>query len=986
MITTRIKRRARVVACWTLASCVLATLPAPRTALADGFADEADLHFRLGADAYTKGDYTSALEHFLASNRLVPNKNVVYNIARTFERLQRYADAHRYYVDAREGERDKRTVAEISAAISRIAPSVAVLNVETSPPGATVYLNRKDLGSRGRTPKPLAVSPGKYKVILEIAGYEPAIVPSVQAALGKEVNLQVTLKRIVGTLKVEIDGAKNADVRVDDDHAPPVCAAPCNAEIPPGRHIVYFTREGYQAAPIEVNITANQTTRALAKLSPITGSVMISAEERDAVVEIDGKPMGFTPTVIQGVATGQRRLKVALRGFTPIERDIQVNPNKQTEVLDLPMTPLRQVTAVSRLAENIEDAPSSVSIIDGAEIRAFGYPHIAEALRGTRGVYLNNDRSYYSAGFRGLGEPNDYGNRVLILSDGQSLNDNLLNSSYIGPDGRQDLGDVDRIEVVRGPGSLLYGTGAFSGVVNLVTRPRDEPSGVHGGVSTYDNAVIRGRLGFHYNFNQKSGIWASVVGARSNGIDSTIRLIDPGNGPATRALRNVDQFVGATTAGRFWYGPFTLQWFYNQREQHLPQGAYGTVLNDSRNEFVDKRYMVEARFEPQVTDWLQIFARAHANRYSFHGEYVYEPATIEDYYGTWFGFEGRLVMTPKSFLRFTIGGEGQFHPEVKLQGCCVLDDNDNITKDRYMDASAPYNIGAAYAIADISPTSWFRVSGGARLDVYSSFGAIVVPRLALIFKPAKGNVIKLMGGRAFRAPSRYEAFYTDGGITQVPGSDTARKIDINPESIYQGELEISQRFAENWVALGAGYVGYVSGIINTIPDTPGSDVIRYANGEPALLAGGEAEIRREWRQGWMLAASYAFQHGRYLKAPADLAAEKDPNLRLVNAPDHMASFRGVFPVVTDVLSIAGRVSVESGRRIDFTTNDETRPAFIGDIAISGNLRRFGVRYVAGVYNVADYRWETPVTQSFLSRTMVQNGRTFLANLVFTYPP
>jgi outer membrane receptor for ferrienterochelin and colicins len=986
MITTRIKRSARVAACSTLVSCVLATLTVPRPALADGFADEADLHFRLGADAYTKGDYTSALEHFLASNRLVPNKNVVYNIARTFERLQRYADAHRYYVDAREGERDKKTIAEINGAIARIAPSVAVLRVETTPPNATIYLNRRDLGSRGRTPKPLAVAPGKYNVILEIPGYEPAVVPSVKASLGKEVELKVALKRIVGTLKVEISGAKDAEVHVDDEHSAPVCTAPCVAEIPPGRHIVYFTREGYQAAPIEVNITANQTSRALAKLAPITGSVMVSAEERDAIVEIDDKPMGFTPTVIQGVATGKRRLRVALRGFAPVERDIEVKANKQTEVLDLRMTPLRQVTAVSRLAENIEDAPSSVSIIDGQEIRAFGYPHIAEALRGTRGVYLNNDRSYYSAGFRGLGEPNDYGNRVLVLSDGQSLNDNLLNSSYIGPDGRQDLGDIDRIEVVRGPGSLLYGTGAFSGVVNLITRPRDEPSGVHGGLSTYDNAVIRGRLGFHYNFNQKSGVWASVVGARSNGIDSTIRLVDPGNGSANRTLHNVDQFVGATTAGRFWYGPFTIQWLYNTREQHLPQGAYGTVLNDPRTQFVDKRYMVEARFEPQVTDWLQIFARAHANRYEFHGEYVYEPSTIEDYYGTWFGFEGRLVMTPKKFLRFTIGGEGQFHPQVKLEGCCVLDNNDRITKDRYMDESAPYNIGAAYAIADISPTSWFRVSGGARLDVYSSFGAIVVPRLALIFKPFTGNVIKLMGGRAFRAPSRYEAFYNDGGITQVPAVDSARKIDIGPESIYQGELEISQRFAENWVALGTGYVGYVTGIINTVADSPGSDLIRYANGEPALLAGGEAEIRREWRQGWMLAASYAFQHGRYLKAPEELAGIKNPNLRLINAPDHMGSFRAVFPVVSDVLSIAGRVSVESGRRIDLQTNDETRPAFIGDIAISGNLRRYGVRYVAGVYNVADYRWETPVTASSLSRTLVQNGRTFMANLVLTYPP
>src|SRR5580692_446058 len=130
----------------------LALAAAPGLGLADGLADEADLHFRLGSDAYAKADYNGALEHFLASNRLVPNRNVVYNVARCFERLGRFPDAHRYYVDALEGEKDPAILAEVNAALARLAPSVAVLRVSTTPPGATIYLNRKDLGSRGRTP------------------------------------------------------------------------------------------------------------------------------------------------------------------------------------------------------------------------------------------------------------------------------------------------------------------------------------------------------------------------------------------------------------------------------------------------------------------------------------------------------------------------------------------------------------------------------------------------------------------------------------------------------------------------------------------------------------------------------------------------------------------------------------------------------------------------------------------------------------------
>ena len=67
---------------------LLAATAAPWTppAQADGVADEADLQFQLGAEAYSKNDFRGALEHFLASNRLVPNRNVMFNIARAFER------------------------------------------------------------------------------------------------------------------------------------------------------------------------------------------------------------------------------------------------------------------------------------------------------------------------------------------------------------------------------------------------------------------------------------------------------------------------------------------------------------------------------------------------------------------------------------------------------------------------------------------------------------------------------------------------------------------------------------------------------------------------------------------------------------------------------------------------------------------------------------------------------------------------------------
>ncbi len=969
----------------SLAACIALAMAQP--VAADGLADEAELQFQLGADRYRTGDFRGALEHFLASNRLVPNANVVFNIARAYESLQRFADAHRYYVDALESTSlTPRVRTEIEGAIARIAPNVAVLRVETTPAGATIYIDRRDLGSRGRSPRALAFPAGRYRIIAELEGYEPAESDPIDAQLGSETPVRLELRRIVGNVRIE--GDPGAVVHVDDEHGATACASPCNLELPPGPHTLYFSREGFQLSTRSVNVVARQTSTVRAALQAQVGTVVVSADERDALVEIDGRSVGFTPAVVPGVSVGRRHVRVSLRGYSSIERDVIVRAGQQAELLDLRLLPVREVTAVSRVAESIDDAPSSLSIIGSPELRAFAYPTIAESLRGIRGVYLSNDRAYVSAGIRGLGEPNDYGNRVLVLSDGASLNDNLLNSSYIGSDGRADLHDIERIEVIRGPGSLLYGTGAFSGVINLVTRRRDEPTSVHGGFGTYDNGVLTARAGFNVNFGRDRGVWASVSGARSDGFDLTMQVPDGMGGTTTRTANRVDSFAAVGTAGRAWWGPVTAQWFFHTREQHIPIGAVGTAFNDPRTNYWDSRYLGEVRFEPWLSRRVQLFTRVHANHYGFQGLYYYPKPSLEEYGGTWFGAEARILIFAFPGNRITIGGEGQYHPQADIWGCCQSDPNsgDALFGRRYINEHRPYAFGAGYAILDQRVTNWFRISAGARVDVYSTFGPIFVPRGALIFRPVTGGVLKVMGGRAFRAPSIYESYYNDGGVTQNPAVQPNRSLTLGPESVYSAEIEYSQRFLEDWVALAAVHASYVEGLVETVDD-PTADCptcTRYANGTaPIGTLGADLELRREFRQGWMITANASYQRAQYLDGVPY------PASWVPNAPEFLAGARAIVPIVPGVATGAVRIAAETGRRV---TNDvlptaaggSTAPAVLADAVISGNVARFGVRWAIGVYNLLDWRWSVPVTQTYLAPTMPQNGRTFRFDLVVTY--
>jgi outer membrane receptor protein involved in Fe transport len=944
-----------------------------RAGLADGLADEAELQFQLGAERYRAKDFQGALEHFLASNRLVPNRNVRYNIARTFEQLSRFADAHRYYVDALAGETDPRVHEQIEQAIARLVPKVAVLDVVTDPPGATIFIDRRDLGSRGRSPLPLALPPGRYEVLAELEGYESARSGAVVAKLGSSTQVQLTLPLIVGT--VRIAGQDGVEVRVDDERADVACKSPCELQLRPGAHVLHFSRAGYVAIPKQVLVVAKTQLAVAPELLPMTGSILVETDERGALVEIDGHAMGFTPVVVPSVPVGARLVRVSLRGYRPLEREIGVDPNRQAVMTDLVLEPIREVTAASRLPEPIEDAPSSVSIIPGQELRAFAYPTIAEALRGTRGVSLSNDSIYSSVNVRGIGQPNDFGNRLLVLSDGMVMNDDIVYQSYVGYDGRTDLYDIERIEVVRGAGSVLYGTGAISGVVNLVTHDRDSPNNVHAIMGTAENGVTRARVGFQRDIDAETGVWASAAGARSDGRTLTFNGI-PGVPTGTTAS-GFDQFQGATLAGRMWHGALNAQWLYTTRDNHTPIGAYGTLFGNNGTRNSDTRSMGEVRYEPHLNETVQLFLRGHASVYQFAGDYVYSGSIYHEHYdGAWVGAEGRVVLTPfesPRALRISLGATVERHARAALDGFYLntVGTSSVVTSGAksYLHLDQPFLLAAVYGLIESSPTDWMRVSAGVRLDDYSTFGAALSPRLAVILKPLPGGALKLMGGSAFRAPSVYETSYTDGGLTQVAGGTS-----LQPEIVYSGEIEYSQRFLRDWVALVSVHGSQQRRIIDTIQNA--ASLLQYVNSSTrAETAGFDVEIRREWRQGWMVSAMYGYQRARFGNRFIDVLRPSKDLGRLIDAPEHLASFKGAVPIVPQLATLAVRITAEGPRLVSNGTS--TDPFVLADVILTGESPTYGVFYSLGLYNAFDWRYVVPITPKAFVPTLVQNGRTLL---------
>ncbi len=131
---------------------------------ADNTADEADVAFELGNQAYARREYQEALRNYFLSYRLVPNRNVLFNIARCYEAQDRFNEAYRYYNDLLAMQLPASDRREVTQALARIRPHVALVRIETEPPGAEIFVDREDLGSRGLSPQTLARPAGKRRI------------------------------------------------------------------------------------------------------------------------------------------------------------------------------------------------------------------------------------------------------------------------------------------------------------------------------------------------------------------------------------------------------------------------------------------------------------------------------------------------------------------------------------------------------------------------------------------------------------------------------------------------------------------------------------------------------------------------------------------------------------------------------------------------------------------------------------------------------
>jgi outer membrane receptor for ferrienterochelin and colicins len=613
------------------------------------------------------------------------------------------------------------------------------------------------------------------------------------------------------------------------------------------------------------------------------------------------------------------------------------------------------------------EAPSSVSVVTADDIKQSGYRTLADIINGVRGFYATSDRSYSYLGLRGFNRPGDYGGRILITVDGHRLNDAIFDQAGVGTEGLLDVDLIERIEVIRGPGSSLYGNNAFFGVINIITRRGRDFDGVEasGAYASYD--TYSGRVSYGKRFEDGLELALSGTYLDSEGHD---RLFFP---EFVRFNRGQAEHSDGSYAGNAFasisYRDFSLEGGFVQRQKMLPTAAYFAVFNDRRNEILDERAFADLKFQHQFEQDWALSARLYYDHYRYEAtiplpEFPYEdplyPGLItlnRDLTGQEsLGYEFQVAKTFFDQHRLTVGVEHRHDFSLDQLNY------DDGAVGAHVNARLTADTVGVYAQDEYSILPNLILNAGVRYDYFSSFGNTINPRAALIYSPLTNSTFKAIFGQAFRAPSAYELYYEAPGYSSNP--------DLKPETIRSYELVYEQGLVQHLRLTASAFYNDIDDLITFQTDTTGTET--FGNLAGATSLGGEIGLDAAWAGGWHARASYTYADTR----------DSDSHQRLSNSPQHVAKLNVTAPLWSDkifanleVLGLSDRLTVQNRSASGYATANVT--------LLAREIVK-GLELSASVYNVFDYRYQDPVSSDFFQDKIEQEGRTFRVKLTYRF--
>lgn len=609
-----------------------------------------------------------------------------------------------------------------------------------------------------------------------------------------------------------------------------------------------------------------------------------------------------------------------------------------------------EIVTASRYQQRASHAPSTVQVISADDIRVHGWRTLAEALDSLPGLYVSDTGLYSYLGARGLLRAGDYNTRFLLLVNGHRVNDPVYSQGPVGAEFPLDMSLVERIEYAPGPGSAVYGSNAFFGVINVLTRDAASfgDGELRAGIASFATADLQATLPL------ATGDATTLLSARqfrTRGRD--LHFPEFADTPSGGHVRDRDDERVRQLFVHHRQGALAMQLVAGERRKEDPVAPYGQTFAAPGAQIADRWIDFGARYRRALGEATEATARLDLIDFRYLGDYVY-------------GDDGTLVNSDIASGRSLVLGAqlvtrlGTRHTvvagaEIQRDHRVVQRNFDRDPYESYLDSRRDATSWGVFIDDDIRLTDTWRFSGGLRAD-RSDLGTVrLSPRMALVSARPDNRVFKLIVGRSYRSPNAFERYYELAADDGEWLSDPA----LGAEHIETAELFYGIGLTPRSRAELSVYHNRLGDLITLVEVEEG--VLMLTNAGRASSRGAELAWTYQAAAGLRMRASYAY---------ADVTDSEVA--RPLNAPRGIARVSATWPLATD-LDVAMGARHMSGR----ATRAGTVPAYM---VVDANLHwapsALPLSLSLGLRNLLDERFADPVGPEFAQDSIERRGREY----------
>ena len=636
------------------------------------------------------------------------------------------------------------------------------------------------------------------------------------------------------------------------------------------------------------------------------------------------------------------------------------------------------VSALKR-PQTVSRSPAIMSVITARQIRQMGARTLSDILEMVPGFDITmNKNGTREIGVRGVLLTDS--SKVKILIDGHSINEPATGGATWIFDSLV-VDNAKRIEIIRGPGSALYGQNAFLAVINVITKDTDDIDGFQlttggGSFDTQNHNILFGK---EYKDLKVSGFldYFDTEGF-SKKIEEDIISTDPTSLAPGRSQNEKER---TDLNLKLSYKNLEINSKYMNREKEGYLG-FDLALSDDTT-WYDTYAFIELNYNLKLSEKFNITPKAYYDYYNSDswvesrpdgfssGTYPDGIKAVTRYKEQTLGFETQFNYNLFEGNELTFGlqyewiHQGDIHYGTNIHPItnAPLSSFTDFTHDLPFTRKVTRHIYAFYLQDEWSITEDIDFTAGVRHDRFTRFEGTTNPRFGMIWRFIEDANLKLLFATAFRAPNFNEMFFVNNPVE-------IGNPNLDPEKINTFEAGLDYNFTDHIRGNLNYFYNRIRDRIQKDSQTPSQD----QNQGGARIKGVEAELKAEWENNNYAYANYTFQD----------AEETRMRNRLAFVPVHKANF-GVNVGFWKYANANLNTFVSGPRpREDGDTRRDLPSYTLSNFTLIGKnfINNFEVR--GSVYNLFDKSFDDPSPKDTVPTDYPQQGISFRIELQYKY--